>query len=557
MNTPSDTLGNTWSLAKSLTSLGSSITFALYVYMANEAKTSAADTVTLSFTGTVTDSYLTCWEAASVSNSVRASQTGSGTYTSGTSTTLSATSLSYTSGDLVYAFGGYQPCTASGAPSYTSSFTSMSAYGTDFAGATVCHTSGSKKYDVNTMDEYLLPSSSSSTTASIGSGTWSSSVTTGTWGWGEIILDFTAAIQNLSVTESLAQSQSLAVKAKISVSPSISQSQTESIKAQITAKQSLSQSEVVTFSERITVKPTELETQSQSFALKEILSIKPQITESQAFNVSPKLVLKPTVIFSQSESFSAKQAITVKPSFAEAQVLSVIQALTTNLAFSESQALRIKQGITVKPAFAESEVLSLIQQISTSLGFSQSESLSVSAVTSTTTTTSASAGSGGSVLYEHPENITLPLETYPGSLRYSVNTIAGLPFSIPTLPVRGTESVDITIIYSTAKGGNPMIHYWLTSDTSATKLYEARVQEGERHSTYTIDLPIEAPGSYVVWMESTVDGTTSPQGSQSFTVTSQMFYGSIIESWAFLVFVTFTIILMRSHTIRRLIEELT
>jgi hypothetical protein len=200
VSAPSDTLGNSFIKVSSKTG-GSTITFALYVYSAVQSFTAGADTITLHFTGTVTESYVTCWEASGITVGGATAQTGAGTYTSGTSVTLSTASLSYTANHLVYALGAYQPCGTSGTPTYTSAFTSMKARGTDFTGASICRSSGSVNYHVNMMDEYLLPSSSSTTTASIGSGTWASSISTGTWGWAEISIDYPASYSGtVSVT---------------------------------------------------------------------------------------------------------------------------------------------------------------------------------------------------------------------------------------------------------------------------------------------------------------------------------------------------------------------
>jgi hypothetical protein len=200
VSAPSDTLGNSFIKVSSKTG-GSTITFALYVYSAVQSFTAGADTITLHFTGTVTESYVTCWEASGITVGGATAQTGAGTYTSGTSVTLSTASLSYTANHLVYALGAYQPCGTSGTPTYTSAFTSMKARGTDFTGASICRSTGSVDYHVNMMDEYLLPSSSSTTTASIGSGTWASSISTGTWGWAEISIDYPASYSGtVSVT---------------------------------------------------------------------------------------------------------------------------------------------------------------------------------------------------------------------------------------------------------------------------------------------------------------------------------------------------------------------
>jgi len=189
VNTPTDTLLNTFSQIAT-TSLGTpKAPFAIYIYAATQSHAAGADTVTLSFTGTVAESYVTCWDAVGITPTARASQTGSGTYISGTSTTLSTASLTPTSGDLEYAFGAYQPCSTSGTPGYTSGWTPLAARGTDFTGSGSNNCAAGTKYSVNAMDEYILPGSTAST-ASIGSGTWGTAVTTNTWGWAEVQVDF-------------------------------------------------------------------------------------------------------------------------------------------------------------------------------------------------------------------------------------------------------------------------------------------------------------------------------------------------------------------------------
>jgi hypothetical protein len=227
---PTDTLGNSFVEVSSKTG-GSTVTFALYVYSAVQSFTAGADTITLHFTGTVTESYVTCWEASGITVSGATAQTGAGTYTSGTSVTLATASLSYKANDLVYALGAYQPCGASGTPTYTSAFTSMKARGTDFTGASTCRSSGKVQYHVNMMDEYLLPSSSSTTTASIGSGAWASSINTGTWGWAEISIDYPASPVSYSGTVSVTMTFAPSTKQTVSQTDSHAATLTPSDKA--------------------------------------------------------------------------------------------------------------------------------------------------------------------------------------------------------------------------------------------------------------------------------------------------------------------------------------
>ncbi|MGA2874448.1 MAG: hypothetical protein ABSE82_02805, partial [Nitrososphaerales archaeon] len=188
VGTPTDTLGNVFSLVTSKTG-GSTVTFEIYMYAATESAVSASDTITLHFTGTVTDSYLTCFEVAGASSVVATSTSNSGTSTSGTSFSMTSASLTPTANNLVYAFAGYQSCGTSGSPTYTTGFTSMGSKGTSFTGTTNCHNLGNVKYQNDAQDEYEIPSSATASTAAMGI-TLASPIDTGTWGWAEIAVDF-------------------------------------------------------------------------------------------------------------------------------------------------------------------------------------------------------------------------------------------------------------------------------------------------------------------------------------------------------------------------------
>ena len=157
------------------------------MYAAVETHTSGADTITLHLSGTTTNSYLTCFEAAGASDIVDTSTKNSAT--SATSPyAMTTASLTPRANDLVYAFSAYQACEGSSTPTYTSGFTSMTAHGTNWVGATSCHSGTAHYYENNAQDEYEIPSSATATTAGMGVSFTSS--TTGTWGWAEIAADF-------------------------------------------------------------------------------------------------------------------------------------------------------------------------------------------------------------------------------------------------------------------------------------------------------------------------------------------------------------------------------
>lgn len=199
VSSPTDSQSDTWSQVVTKSG-GSTITFATYIYAA-VAGSSAADTITLHFTGTVTDSYVTCFEVLGALKSTDTTTSGAGTATSGTSFSASVGSYTCTGNDFCYAFTGYQPCGASSAPTYDPAFTSMSARGGDFTGATNCRTTGGgTAYRFNAADEYKLPSSSASQTSTFSLG-YGTNINTGTWGWAEVVAVFKPATTTLSVSE--------------------------------------------------------------------------------------------------------------------------------------------------------------------------------------------------------------------------------------------------------------------------------------------------------------------------------------------------------------------
>src|SRR5467141_1589681 len=196
VNSVTDTLNNAFSLVKSSAQASSTVTFTAYVYAATETAISGSDTITINLSGTITDTYLTCWKDSGVTATARATASGSGTVTSGSGPfSMSTASMAITGNDLVYAFAAYQPCDGeSNGPTYTSGFTSMNAHGTPTGNiGTDCHgsgPSGSRHGQDNTIDEFEIPSSSGSSTAAMQSGTFANSISQNTWGWVEIEVDF-------------------------------------------------------------------------------------------------------------------------------------------------------------------------------------------------------------------------------------------------------------------------------------------------------------------------------------------------------------------------------
>jgi len=136
---------------------------------------------------------LTCWKASGISTTTRATASNSGTLTSGSGPySMSSASMTTTANDLVYAFAAYQPCNGqSSSATYTTGFTQMSAQGTSASIGTHC--SASKNANDNILDEYEIPSSTGSSTAAMQSGTFATSISTGTWGWIELEVDFQAS----------------------------------------------------------------------------------------------------------------------------------------------------------------------------------------------------------------------------------------------------------------------------------------------------------------------------------------------------------------------------
>src|SRR5208337_90719 len=113
-----DTLGNSFSLMNGAVQDGTTVNFGIEIYAAMQTHIAGADTVTVSLSGTQTDAFVTCSEIAGYTNSIRTSQNGGGTVTSGVSYLGSVSSLTPGKGDFVYAFAGVQTCGASNTPTY-------------------------------------------------------------------------------------------------------------------------------------------------------------------------------------------------------------------------------------------------------------------------------------------------------------------------------------------------------------------------------------------------------------------------------------------------------
>src|SRR5579864_6540030 len=195
VNSVTDTLGNSFSLVKSLSETSTTVTFTAYIYSATEVFASGLDTITIHLSGTTTDTYLTCWEDSGITTTTGATASGSGTLTSGTGPfSMSSASMATTANDLIYAFAAYQPCVSENtSPTYTSGFTSMNAHGTPSTTGTHCANGGNNPANDNMLNEYEIPTTTGSSTAATQSGTFSQSISTNTWGWVELEVDFQAS----------------------------------------------------------------------------------------------------------------------------------------------------------------------------------------------------------------------------------------------------------------------------------------------------------------------------------------------------------------------------